>query len=218
MGIKNEIEGQKIYIFNSFKYIKDSNNNGQLTPIQYSTVIPIDSNNIIFNKDFVVNKSEKVTSFFGEIKSFILEKNKIEVIDKNKNELSIELNNSLFKKILVRYQCKFQCFLENIEEPNSFKYTNFSDIIPYEKTTILFQLIGNKRDYDHILIANKIYELNNKNEIECQINIESNNNKNIINKTIQLKSKKNNIEISYIMEINREKKNLGNLFGKRWKI
>jgi len=212
LGIKNEIEGQKIYIFNSFKYMKDLNNYEQLTPIKYSTVIPIDNNNIIYNKDFVVNKNERITSFFGEIKSFILEKNKIEVTDKNQNILSIQLNNRLFTKIFLGCQCKFQCFLENLQEPNSFKYTNFSDIISYEKTTIFLQFIGTKRDYDHILIDNKIYELNNKNEIECQIYFESNSNKNIVNKTIQLKSKKNNIEISYIMEINRGKKNIGNLY------
>lgn len=110
LGIKNEIEGQKIYIFNSFKYIKDSNNHEQLTPIKYSTVIPIDNNNIIYNKDFVVNKNEKITSFFGEIKSFILEKNKIEVTDINQNELSIELNTRLFTKIFLGCQCKFNAF------------------------------------------------------------------------------------------------------------
>ena len=142
--IKNEIEGQKIYIFNSFKYVKE-----QLTPLKYSTVIPIDNNNIIFNDDFTINKGEKVTSFFGEIKSFILGKNVIKVIDKNQNELTVELNIRLFRKILLRCQCKFQSFLKNSQESNSFKFTNFSDIYPFEKTTILFEFIGIKRDYDH---------------------------------------------------------------------
>ena len=212
--IKNEIEGQKIYIFNSFKYVKE-----QLTPLKYSTIIPIDNNNIIFNEDFTINKGEKVTSFFGEIKSFILGKNVIKVIDKNQNELTVELNNRLFRKILLRCQCKFQCFLKNSQESNSFKFTNFSDIIPFEKTTILFEFIGIKRDYDHILIDNEIYELNKKNKIECEIYIENNYNKNIINKAIQLKSKKNNIQISYIMEINRGKQNLCYLYlGKEGKF
>ena len=208
--IKNKIEGQKLYIFNSFKFGKDSNDCEKLTPLKYSTLTPIDNNNIIYNNDFFINKDQKVTSFFGEIETFDLEKNEIKVFVKDNNKLvTVELNNVLFKKILLGCQCKFQCFLE--KKQNLFTFTNFSDIILKEKTTILFEIIGTKRYYDQIVIDNLIYDLDNKKNLECEINLESCN-KNIINTGILLKNKKNNKEISYVMEINSGKQNLGNLY------
>ena len=215
LDIKNEIEGQRIYIFNSFKYTKDSNDSAKLMPLKYSKVVPINYNNIIYNQNFIINKDEKVASFFGEIISFILAKNEIEVIDKDKNKVTVELNTRLFKKVFLGCQCKFECFWA--KNQSSFKYTNFSNIISYEKTTILFDFIGKNRDYEQIQIDNDIYDLNNRDKIECQIKFE-NDDKIILDKEIRLKSKKNNIESSYTMEINRGKQNISNLYlGKEGK-
>ena len=208
LDIKQKIEGQKIYLFSSFKYVKDSKDYFQLTPIKYSTISPIEENNIIYNEDNIINDNEKLITFLGEVKSFSLGKNEIEIIDETQKKLNIRISNNLLKKISLGCKCKFKCFYSN---KNNIKSINISDIVAYEKTTILFKFLGKKRYYDQILIDDTIFNLNNEKEMECEINIE-NNSKNIINKAVKLRNLNNNREISFIIEINRGKQNLSYLY------
>ena len=212
--IKNKIEGQKIFIFNSFRYIKDSNDFFLLTPSKYSTIQEIDENNVLFNKDIQIN-DDNIISFIGVINDFKLENNKIELFDEQNRKYYAILNNRLFKKLEIECLCKFQCFI-NLNKDRLLKMTEFSDIIPYQKTIILFKCIKSIKEkdyYNQIIIDNIIKDIENKDdEIKFELPI-GNTKKNILVKTIKLK-KKDDIkeEVSYRIEINKGKENKSNIY------
>ena len=134
--IINFIEGQKIYIFSSLivKKIEDS---FQLAPLKYTSVTKVDENTII-NKIMKID-GENIVSLKGKIEKFNLVEEEIEIIDEKDNHLKIKLNNRLLKKISLGCICDFKCFKQITNDV--LRPTEFSEIIPNEKTSILFNCI-----------------------------------------------------------------------------
>ena len=205
--IKHLIEGQKIYVFNSLSFQK-TESCIQLVPLKYSSIIPVDENNIIYQNMKIDN--ENIVSLKGTIDKFNLAEEEIEIIDDNKKYLKIKLNNRLLKKISLGCICDFKCFKQ--KKNNEFQFTEFSDIIVYEKTLISFNIINNNRYYNQIIIDNKINDISNDNEMKIEINVDQSE-KNELVKNIKLRRKENNEEaVDYNLEIDRGKENTHNLY------
>ena len=100
--ISDEIENNKIYLFNGFNY---NSNNNLLTKTNMSSIEIIDKNSYVENINFVNNietiENNKIISFKGYIKDLEIENLAvlIEEID-TKQELKVNLNLNLIKKLI----------------------------------------------------------------------------------------------------------------------
>ena len=206
-SINKFIEGQKIYIFNSFLI---ENNEGRLylTPTKFATVTPIDDYTIINQK--IKIEQDNIVSLKGKIDKFNLVNEDIEIIDEEKHLLKIKLNNRLLKKISLGCPCDFKCFIQknnDLLEP-----TEFSEIIAYEKTSILFNLVELNRYYDQIIIDDKVQDITDKNMVKVEIK-PGLSEKNQFVKNIKLRKKEDiKVEVDYNLEIDRGKVNTHNLY------
>ena len=107
-NIINSIEGQKTYIFNSFKFKSELNESCTLVPLKFSSVIPIEDNNLIY-KNIIISE-DNISSFKGEVSNFNIATKEIEIITDNSQKLKLKLNNRLFKKISFGCLHTFKCF------------------------------------------------------------------------------------------------------------
>ena len=209
---KSEIEGQKIYNFDYVYCTEDEKvkiiHNSSITKLEYEDNIFMESYRIKGLFDI-----KEIITLKGKIISFDLCKKTVIIKDEQNIERNIVLNFNLMKKIELNCICKFCNFVKINDYNNEYKYTNFSNIIPTQITSINFKLINNSQDYYNIIkIDGKSLKIENKKNNIFIINT-TNHDKNIMEKEIILE-KYNDIDtkilersISYILEVNKGKTN-----------
>ena len=159
--LKNQLENDKIYLFNGFECCKHS-----LKPINISSIEIIDIDNFIEKISFPKNvediKNGDIVNFQGKIKDIYLSKSSILIEDINlKINFEIKLSFILIKKI---YQNSICTFINFKKQSNIFIYTNLSDIYSREETIVEIYFFDFEQQYynklkinnDSFYIAQKI--------------------------------------------------------------
>ena len=207
-NISNLIEGQKIYIFNSLKLIKDANERYKLIPMKYFSIQLFDDSHIL-NTNKILIGDETIISLKGKIINFNLAENTVEIINGNNEMLSVELSKKLFKKISLNCDCYFKCFLQ--KKNGDLKPTEFSNITTDEKTILVFKFIKSNKFYNQIKIDDLVKDISNEEEIKFSLEL-NNEEKTILKKNIKLRRNNCDEEVSYDIEINKGKENTFNTY------
>ena len=158
--LKNQLENDKIYLFNGFEYTQNA-----LKPLNMSSIEAIDEDNVIEQIKFPKNiddiKNCDVVNLRGVIKGIYLSKCSVLIEDINlKTNFKIKLNFNLIKKIYQNSICTFTNFKK---QSNIFIYTNLSDIYSIEETKVEINFLDFEQQYyNYLKIDNNSFKINQK--------------------------------------------------------
>ena len=204
------IEGQKIYYFNYFYY---NGKTQKLEQSNYSSITELDNKSLLLNNLVIDNYF--IECLKGKVISFSLSNKRIKIKNEIENkEYNLILNYDLMKKIVLDCNSIFLLF-KKIDD-SLYQYTNYSNIIINEETSIQFKIDKKEiKYYNYIQIDNESKKIGDD-IFDFKIQT-CDNDKNIMDKEIVLQKKNETNEelvdsISYIVEVNKYKINHFNLY------
>ena len=165
----DEIENEKIYLFNGFNYNSDNN---FLTKTNISSIEIIDKNSCVENINFIENieiiENNQIISFKGYIKDLEIETFTVLIEEINtKIQLKVNLNLYLIKKINQSYECQFINFKK--ENNNIFTITQFSDIFSNNDTYVELTFLDYSSKYYNRIRVDNFYVDIDKEKIKFKL-------------------------------------------------
>ena len=210
---KFNVEGNKIYILESFLFNKED---CRLEPLLNSNIKEIDD---FLDKDKNYDESDiySLFNFKGKIKTFNFINKKINIEIEGKKELvEVEINDKLFSKISIDSDCYFYHF-SKINE-NKYKFNHFSNIQYNQKTFIILNFVDYLKDKYYTSVQyDEITKEIKGNNLTFEINENTNRSIEIKEISFLKKDENNNIidKAEFTFEINIGKKNKINSLSKK---